>query len=348
MRSGHLTVLVFCWMNRICFSADQFPDLPDGIGRAGMMAAVVRDDGGNDVVLAAGGANFPNAMPWEGGVKKFYSDVFLLRRAQGVWRWTKVGDLPEANAYGAFCAMPDGSGMLIAGGVNSGGHLDDVWLVSSDGKVERRASKLPSPRAYSGFCVSAGELRIVGGTASPDAVDCIPNALGFNLSAPDLGWRIDLESKRCARILPLCGGFSGRVIWGGGCALEERDGKSARAYLGDLRGNLGGTGARSALAAPLAGCAGPGVEVSAGVIFVGGDDGMHPSSDPKGHPGQSRQVFFLYGETLASVVIGQWPTPLVTAPLVRLGNEIVSISGEVRPGVRTPAVNRWSIPPEYR
>ena len=348
MKPSYLTALLLCLMSRICFSAEQFPDLPDGVGRAGMMAAVVQDVDGNAAILAAGGANFPNAKPWEGGIKKFHRDIFLLHRVHDVWRWEKVGDLPEANAYAACCAMPDGGGMLIVGGVNSQRHLDDVWLVSSSGKVEQCTSRLPSPRAYSGFCVSAGKLRIVGGTASPEAVECISNALIFDLSTTDVGWRIDFESKRCARILPLCGSFSGRVIWGGGCALEERDGKAARVYLGDLRGNLGGHGARSALAAPLAACAGPGVEVSGGVIFVGGDDGMYPGSDPKGHPGQSKQVIFLYGETLASVVIGEWPTPLATAPLVRLGNEIVSISGEVRPGVRTPAVSRWLIPSEYR
>lgn len=348
MKRLYITALFFCGMSRICFAADRFPDLPDGIGRAGMMAAIVRDKNGNDAVLAVGGANFPNGMPWEGGFKKFHRDIFLLHRADDIWRWEKVGDLPEANAYAAFCAMPDGSGMLIAGGVNSERHFDDVLLVGVDGKVERRAAKLPSPRAYAGFCFSGGELRIVGGTASPDSVDCIPSALAFNFSRAELGWRTDVESKRCARILPLCGGFSGRVIWGGGCALEERDGKGARVYLGDLRGNLGGNGSRSALAAPLAACAGPGVEVSGGVIFVGGDDGMHPSSDPASHPGQSKQVIFVYGETLATVVIGQWPTPLVTAPLVRIGDEIVSISGEIRPGVRTPAVNRWRIPAEYR
>jgi ACS family D-galactonate transporter-like MFS transporter len=348
MRRLYLTALLFCRISCSCFSAERLPDLPDGIGRAGMMAAVVRDTDGNDAILAAGGANFPDGMPWEGGIKKFHREIFLLHRVHDAWRWKKVGDLPEANAYAAFCAMPDASGMLIAGGVNGERHFEDVLLVSPDGKVERHASKLPSPRAYSGFCVSAGKFRIVGGTASPDAVECIANALVLDLSAMNVGWRIDLESKRCARILPLCGGFSGRVVWGGGCALEERDGKAVRVYLGDVRGSVGGNGSRSALAVPLAACAGPGVEVSGGVIFVGGDDGMHPSSDLKGHPGQSKQVIFLYGETLATVVVGQWPTPLATAPLVRLGNEIVSISGEIRPGVRTSAVNRWLIPPEFR
>ena len=348
MKPLYLSGFVFFSISSSCFSVEAFPDLPDKAGRAGMMAAAVLDEDGNGAILAAGGANVPKEMPWEGGGKQFYRDIFLLHRVQGVWRWTRVGDLPEANAYAAFCAAPDGRGMVIAGGANAERHLDDVWIVRVDGKVERCGGKLPSPRAYSGFCVSSGKFHIVGGTVSPASNECIPNALSFNLSGPDAAWRVDVENKRCARILPLCGGFAGRVVWGGGCLLEEREGRAARVHLGDLRGNLGGNGSRSALAAPLAACAGPGVEVSGGLIFVGGDDGLHPAVDPKSHPGQSRQVTFIYGETLATVVLGRWPTPLATAPLIRFGDEIVSISGETRPGVRTSAVSRWLIPAEYR
>lgn len=328
--------------------AQALPDLPDGIGRAGMMAAVVLDEDGHEAVLAAGGANFPDGLPWEGGAKRFYRDILLLRQTQGEWRWHKVGDLPEANAYAAFCSTTDRKGMVIAGGANAQGHLDDVWVVRADGRMESFGAKLPAPRAYAGCVAVSGSLRIVGGAAAPQSVDCIANALVADLSAPERGWRVAVENQRCARILPLCGGFAGKFVWGGGCRLEERDGKATRFYLNDLRGNLGVNGARSALAASIAACAGPGVEVAGGIIFVGGDDGLHPSTDPNTHPGHSKQVIFLYGETLATVVIGQWPTPLVTAPLLRLGDDIISISGETRPGVRTSAVSRWSIPPEYR
>ena len=137
--------------------AQSFPDLPDAKGRAGMMAAVVLDEDGHEAVLAAGGANFPDGLPWEGGAKRFYRDVFLLRQIQGMWRWEKVGDLPEANAYAAFCATPDRKGLVIAGGANAQGHLDHVWVVRSNGRVEDFGAKLPSPCAYAG-CVAVPEV----------------------------------------------------------------------------------------------------------------------------------------------------------------------------------------------
>jgi len=46
---------------------DGLPDLPDRVGRAGMMAAVVTMADGREAVLAAGGANFPDRPPWGWG-----------------------------------------------------------------------------------------------------------------------------------------------------------------------------------------------------------------------------------------------------------------------------------------
>ena len=39
------------------------PDLPDPAGRAGMVAGTVTEDDGSQSVIAAGGANFPQAAP---------------------------------------------------------------------------------------------------------------------------------------------------------------------------------------------------------------------------------------------------------------------------------------------
>ena len=87
---------------------EPLPDLPDPLGRAGMMAAVLKDSAGQEVILAAGGSNFPGKMPWEGGTKVFYKDIFLLKQTDGKWSWRKVGELPTPNAYAAFAATPTG------------------------------------------------------------------------------------------------------------------------------------------------------------------------------------------------------------------------------------------------
>lgn len=66
--------------------AQSLPDLPDATGRAGMMAAVVLDEDGQEAVLAAGGANFPDGLPWEGerrGFTVIYSYCGRLRGSGG-------------------------------------------------------------------------------------------------------------------------------------------------------------------------------------------------------------------------------------------------------------------------
>ncbi|NIP97188.1 MAG: hypothetical protein GWO24_28645, partial [Akkermansiaceae bacterium] len=44
---------------------DRLPDLPDGEGFAGVFAGLARD-GDKDILVVAGGANFPEGRPWEG------------------------------------------------------------------------------------------------------------------------------------------------------------------------------------------------------------------------------------------------------------------------------------------
>ncbi|MFN5655353.1 MAG: hypothetical protein ACK47U_05700, partial [Verrucomicrobiota bacterium] len=74
---------------------EPLPDLPDPLGRAGMIAAVLREADGSEVIVAAGGSNFPDKMPWQGGQRKYHKDILKLARKDGVWSWSKLGELPE-------------------------------------------------------------------------------------------------------------------------------------------------------------------------------------------------------------------------------------------------------------
>src|SRR5687768_12914680 len=89
-RSVHLTFLIVMlsfgrlWAqdaanNHIGWSVPATLPPPEGAtlqpGMAGASAGVH-----NDVLLIAGGANFPDGMPWEGGQKKHHNDVYVLQR----------------------------------------------------------------------------------------------------------------------------------------------------------------------------------------------------------------------------------------------------------------------------
>lgn len=335
----------------LAHAEEDLPDIPDPVGRAGMMAAVLVDADGREVILAAGGANFPDAPPWSGGVKVFHRDIYLLEERDRRWGWRKVGDLPAPCAYAAWCAAPDRKRLIVAGGAAGDRHNDAVWAVAIDGTVEPFAAAMPQPRAYGGCGVVGDTLVVLGGSRSAADTAALPTLVRLSLTEPERGWVEAAGDPSRARIVPLLGVFGDSVVWGGGCSLTAVEGRPRRVYRDDLhRDDLdSGAGAMlQRLESPFAGAAGPGVACRGGLLFVGGDDGSRGGVATADHPGQSRRVLCIDPETGRVTDVGRWPTPLATAPLLRLGDDLVTISGESRPGVRTPAVSRWPIPEHLR
>src|SRR5690242_14600786 len=71
--------------------------------------------------IIAGGSNFPEAMPWDGG-KKVYSDKVHVLFADGgryVWDKAVTGRLPEKIAYSGYTSTE--KGIVYAGGENESG-----------------------------------------------------------------------------------------------------------------------------------------------------------------------------------------------------------------------------------
>ena len=59
----------------------QLPELPPAVGQtqqAGQAAPFAGVQG--DALVVGGGANFPITMPWDGGTKVWWDDVFVLER----------------------------------------------------------------------------------------------------------------------------------------------------------------------------------------------------------------------------------------------------------------------------
>jgi hypothetical protein len=93
------------------------PRIPDNVGFAAPFAGV---SGG--ALIVAGGANFPGAMPWEGGTKVWYDSIFVLTTPDGSWRTNFK--LPRPIGYGVSITTP--GGVLCAGGSDSRQHFSDV------------------------------------------------------------------------------------------------------------------------------------------------------------------------------------------------------------------------------
>lgn len=324
---------------------ENLPDFPDPAGRAGMAAATVRLPDGSEGLLIAGGANFPGRAPWDGGEKVFYADIVLLRKVDGAWKWEKVGDLPEPVAYAAF--GPCKEGLVLAGGVNASGHLAAVRVITADGKVTGRRP-LPTTLAYAACAVDNNLLYVIGGQATPTSTAAEPFFGVLDLKDPAPSW----ESRPWVangRILATAGVLDGRLVLAGGCSLKAgADGKPERTYLRDTRvfrtsGDPKADWESASVAGPelpfpVAAACGPAVVREGRVILLGADDGSHYGKPPQDHPGQRADILVLDPRAGTVENAGKLGIGCVTAPAVVMGSDIVLVSGETKPGIRTPAM----------
>src|SRR4030095_7346512 len=113
----------------------QPPPLPDPLGVAAPFAGV---SGG--ALIVAGGANFPDKMPWEGGKKVWHDAVWVLEKRGGEWR--SGGKLPRPLAYGVSVSMRDR--IFCIGGCDADRHYAEVTHISiTDGQVQHGSGALP-------------------------------------------------------------------------------------------------------------------------------------------------------------------------------------------------------------
>ena len=149
----------------------ELPPLPaeveggTSLGFAGMMGGAI-----NDVIIAAGGANFPDGLPWQGG-KKIYSDkIYILK--DGQWRVSKKR-LPSPLAYGASVSIPEG--VLIIGGEDETSTSATVFLLQFSPQNQeidlQEFPSLPEPLAYTSAVVESDFVFVVGGKSAVQSVN---------------------------------------------------------------------------------------------------------------------------------------------------------------------------------
>ncbi len=139
------------------------PNLPaenprvESIGYAGMLGGVH-----NKVFLAAGGANFPNGLPWKGGNKVWSKHVYIFENNQ--WRLSSK-QLPIPLAYSASISTE--KGILCIGGNNESYISDRVLLLSYNSLTKdveiSNYPKLPEPLAFSSVVKFEDFVYLTGG-----------------------------------------------------------------------------------------------------------------------------------------------------------------------------------------
>lgn len=316
---------------------DKLPSLPDKEGFAGPFAGV-----SNGALVVAGGANFPDKKPWEGGKKVWYDAVFVLDKPDGMWR--VAGKLPRPLGYGV--SVSHGGGVVCVGGSDSQKHHAEAFrLIWKEGRL-RVAELPPLPKPVANACGAlVGEtLFVAGGQETPDS------------RAGKSGWRIDLSAKQPkwseidplpggGRMLAMAAGFDGGFwVVGGVTLVEGKGGKLEREYRKDAYRFDAKSGWKRVADLPhtLAAAPSPCPGDATGFLVLGGDDGRQVAAAPDKHPGFSTAVLQYNAGTDKWAVAGEWPTPRVTVPCARWDAAWVVSSGEARPGVRSPDVWRFA------
>jgi len=99
----------------------------------------------NHVLIIAGGANFPNGFPWEGG-KKYYSDEIHVLQKEGdqfIWNKKVKKSLPAPIAYCGVTSTDEG--IVYAGGENENGISNKCFLLKwNEQKNEVAIKPLPN------------------------------------------------------------------------------------------------------------------------------------------------------------------------------------------------------------
>lgn len=141
----------------------ELPPLPDTPGLGGPFVGVTAG-----ALVVAGGANFPDGVPWEGGRKVWYADVLVLE--PGDEDWSQAGRLPRLLAYGASVSLPQG--VAILGGSDSEEHHADCYVLAWDPKgrdLERiELPSLPAPTAFPAAALLGDVIYLAAGSPGPD------------------------------------------------------------------------------------------------------------------------------------------------------------------------------------
>ena len=203
----------------------QLPPLPDGSGQQSTALGVAGPFAGvhHDRLIVAGGANFPDGLPWipidaTGKLpqKIYYDTVFVLSKQNGAspeWSVAKT-HLPQPLAYGT--SIPTPKGVLCIGGEwktyaeDAGGKAtstthpsDQIFLLAWDPQSEsvrlkNRYAEAPEPAEdFYPFPPLPQATTMLGGTIVDNKIYVLGGAT--QTGATDKVWMLDLDRARVTK-----------------------------------------------------------------------------------------------------------------------------------------------------
>ncbi len=326
-----------------------------------------------NVLIIAGGANFPNGMPWEGG-KKYYSiEIHVLQKLGSKFVWNKKvkSTLPEPIAYCGNTST-DG-GVVYVGGENEEGISNKAFVlnwINKENKIDVRL--LPNlPKALTNAAVT--HIENVVYVAGGDEAHISSNSFfSIDLNEPTPQWKTlpDLPIALANATAVAQSGNEGEeifVIGGRSKTLSKISDLHNTAFAFDLQKKSWKKCADISDGQTITNLsAAAGVALGKNEILITcGDNGMvfhkiekyiaqiaqakTPEEKEKltkeknnlsiHHNGFDKSMLLYNTISDAWTKIGELPFPAqVTTTAVKWGNDIVVSNGEIKPGIRTPNV----------
>lgn len=319
----------------------------------------------NNVLIVAGGANFPDGMPWLGGPKKYHDAAYIFEKgSKGKLNILSTAKLPQTLAYSASCSTPQG--IVCAGGEDDNGVTNKVTLLQWNKKkfVTKELPSLPNGFSNAAITYCDGMVYLAGGENSTEA---LTQFYFLDMQNVQKGWQ-PLPS------LPLPTSHAVLVVqWN----KEEKNiyliggRKKSSSGISDLYKqvysfNLNSKTWAEEAPLPYALSAGSGIaSESESILLFGGDRGetFHQTESliaaikkekdetkkellnkqkaalQAGHPGFSREVlaYNTITKQWQSVSIIPFEAP-VTTTAVCWDGKVFLPSGEIKAGVRTPQI----------
>ena len=349
-------------------AAEKLAEIPDPVGLAGPFCGLV-----NDSLLVAGGANFPNGMPWEGGTKIWHDDVYRLDRPDGSWK--HVGHLPRPLGYGVAFTLTEG--LLLIGGSDATQHYADVYLLAfvSDQLQFQPLPSLPVQLANMAGMLIDDKVYVVGGSFEPGEQAASNRVFSLGVekllqNQPGTAWSEEPPLPGSGRLLPGIAAMGSDLFVFGGAEIVVDADRRRRSYLQNgfklsLKQVLkqptknqptknqpdGDQVGRSIwqpiadLPVPLVATPFPSPAIGPNHFLVcGGDDGSRVGFEPiDQHSGFNGTCWGYHVITNTWTELGRLQNPTVTTQIVPWQDRFVIPSGELRPGVRAASVTSFRL-----
>ena len=323
--------------------------LPDEHGFAGSFAGT---SGG--ALIVAGGANFPEGYPWEGGKKIYHDRIFILTDPKG--DWVIAGQrLPKPVGYGVSVSLPGRDAVVCIGGNNAGETFSDAYQLSlNEGKITVDPLPPLPVKSTMGCGVAIGDkVYFAGGESGGNThqkfyrIDLAKDAKKTP-AWEELPW----PDGAAGRVLAVAGESGGKFYLFGGADLGSQK-WDKRTYLTDAwEFDPKESGWRKLTDLPAHATAGPSPAIPSGAShllllggasreFVDAQRDARPDTNGAGpeHPGFPKRILGYHTITDTWAEAGTMPegNPApVTATTVLWKKSYIIPTGEIKPGIRSP------------